>query len=53
MSFIDEQRKNIEEENNTAQSEFLDFLDHLHPQVSDIAVNAPLSGELDFYILKE
>lgn len=53
MSFIEEQRKNIIAENNTAQADFLDVLDHLHPQVSDIIVREPLSGDLDFTVLKE
>jgi len=52
MSFIEEQRKNAQE-NNTAQSDFLDFLDHLNPQVSDISIREPLSGDLDFSVLKE
>jgi len=52
MSFIEEQRKNTQE-NNTAQSDFLDFLDHLNPQVSDINIREPLSGDLDFLVLKE
>jgi hypothetical protein len=52
MSFIEEQRKNAQE-NNTAQSEFLDFLDHLNPQVNDISIREPLSGDLDFSVLKE
>ena len=53
MSFIDEQRKNIIEENNSAQADFLDFLDHLNPLISDISVREPLSGDLDFTVLKE
>ena len=52
MSFIEEQRKNAQE-NNTAQSDFLDFLDHLNPQVNDISIREPLSGDLDFSVLKE
>jgi len=52
MSFIEEQRINTQE-NNTAQSDFLDFLDHLNPQVSDISIREPLSGDLDFSVLKE
>ena len=52
MSFIEEQRKNAQE-NNTAQADFLDFLDHLNPQVSDISIREPLSGDLDFSVLKE
>jgi hypothetical protein len=53
MSFIEEQRKNIIAENNTAQSDFLDVLDHLNPQISDIIVREPLSGDVDFTVLKE
>lgn len=53
MSFIEEQRKNIIAENNTAQSDFLDLLDHLNPQISDIIVREHLSGDLDFTVLKE
>jgi hypothetical protein len=52
MSFIEEQRQNAQE-NNTAQADFLDFLDHLNPQVSDISIREPLSGDLDFSVLKE
>ena len=52
MSFIEEQRNNTLE-NNTAQSELLDFLEHLNPQVSDIIIREPLSGDLDFSVLKE
>jgi hypothetical protein len=52
MSFIEEQRQNAQE-NNTAQSDFLDFLDHLNPQVSDIIIREPLTGDLDFSVLKE
>lgn len=53
MNFIEERNKNTIQENNTAQSDFLDFLDHLNPQVSDIIVREPLSGDLDFSVLKE
>lgn len=52
MSFIEEQRQTAQE-NNTAQADFLDFLDHLNPQVSDIIIREPLSGDLDFSVLKE
>lgn len=52
MSFIEEQRKNAQE-NNSAQSDFLDFLDNLDPQVSDINIREPLSGDLDLLVLKE
>lgn len=53
MSFIEEQRKNTIEENNTAQSEFLDILDNLNPQLYDISVREPLYGDLDLSVLKE
>ena len=53
MSFIEEQRNNTIEENNTAQSEFLDVLDNLNPQQYDISVREPLYGDLDFSVLKE
>lgn len=53
MSFIEEQRQNTMEENNTAQSEFLDVLDNLNPQMYDISVREPLHGDLDFSVLKE
>jgi Leucine-rich repeat (LRR) protein len=53
MSFIEEQRKNTIEENNTAQSEFLDILDNLNPQLYDISVREPLYGDLDFSVLKD
>lgn len=52
-SFIQERRQNIIEENNTAQEYFLDFLENLHPALSEIAFKEPLSGDLDFSILKE
>lgn len=53
MSFIEEERKSVIEENNTAQSDFLDFLDHLNPQISDIIIQESLSGDLNFEVLKE
>lgn len=53
MSFIEEQRKYTIEENNTAQSDFLDFLDNLNPQFYDISVREPLNGDLDFSVLKD
>ena len=53
MNFIEEQKKTIIEENNTAQNDLLDFLEHLNPQVSEILLREPLSGDVDFTILKE
>ena len=51
MSFIEEQRKQILEENNTAQTDFLDFLENLSPTVSTIDVSIPLSGDIDCEVL--
>ena len=51
MSFIEEQRKQILEENNTAQTDFLDFLENLSPTVSTIDVSVPLSGDIDCEVL--
>jgi len=53
MSFLDEQRRQILEENNTAQSEFLDILEHLAPTETVIDVRAPLSGDLDCSVLEK
>ena len=53
MSFVEQQRQIIITENNTAQADFLDFLEHLNPTVVDIVVREPLSGDLDFAVLKE
>jgi len=53
MSFIDQQRKTIIEENNTAQEDFLNILEHLNPAASEITVREPLSGDLDLDILKK
>ena len=53
MSFIEEQRKQILEENNTAQAEFLDILEHLSPTATTIDVRTPLSGDIDCDILEK
>ena len=53
MSFIEEQRRQILEENNTAQTEFLDILEHLAPTETVIDVRVPLSGDLDLSILEK
>jgi transcription elongation factor Elf1 len=51
--FIQERRQNIIEENNTAQEYLLDFLENLHPSLTEIVFKEPLSGDIDFSILKE
>jgi hypothetical protein len=52
-SFIQERRQNTIEENNTAQESLLDFLENLHPSLTEIVFKEPLNGDLDFAILKE
>ena len=53
MSFIEEQRKTVMEDANTAQEDFLNFLEHLNPSEKHIVVREPLSGELDLDILQK
>ena len=52
MNFIEENRK-IAIEENTAQPDFLTFLENLDPQLSDIIVRDGLSGDLDLNVLRE
>uniref|UniRef100_A0A6C0DXF9 Leucine-rich repeat domain-containing protein n=1 Tax=viral metagenome TaxID=1070528 RepID=A0A6C0DXF9_9ZZZZ len=53
MSFIEEQRKTVIEDNNTAQEDFFNLLEHLNPADINIIVREPLSGDLDFEILQK
>ena len=53
MSFLEEQRKQILEENNTAQADFLDVLEHLPPTATTIDVRIPLSGDVDCDVLEK
>jgi len=53
MSFLEEQRRQILEENNTAQAEFLDILEHLAPTETVIDIRTPLSGDLDLSVLEK
>jgi len=53
MSFVEEQRNQILENGNTAQSDFLDILEHLSPTESTIDVRVPLSGSLDLSVLSK
>lgn len=53
MSFVEEQRKQIIAENNTAQDEFLTILEQLHPEATEIYVSEPLSGDIDCDILQK
>lgn len=52
-SFIEERRQNILEEKNTAQEEILNYLENLHPAITNLVFKEPLSGSIDFSILKE
>jgi Leucine-rich repeat (LRR) protein len=52
-SFIEERRQNILEEKNTAQQDVLDFLENLHPAVTELVFKEPLNGSIDFTILRE
>ena len=52
MNFIEENRQ-IAIEENTAQPDFLTFLENLDPQLSDIIVRDGLSGDLDLNVLRE
>ena len=52
-SFIEERRQNILEEKNTGQQEVLDILENLHPAITELVFKEPLSGDIDFTILKE
>ena len=52
MSFIQEQRESALEE-NTAQRDLLDYLENLLPTITEIDIKIPLTGDLDFNILKE
>ena len=52
-SFIEERRQNILEEKNTAQQDVLDILENLHPAITELVFKEPLSGDIDFAILKE
>jgi hypothetical protein len=53
-TFLEERREfSIQPENNTAQQQLLDFLENLHPSLTEIVVKEPMTGDLDFQILKE
>ena len=52
-SFIEERRQNILEEKNSAQQDVLDYLENLHPAITELVFKEPLSGDIDFAILKE
>ena len=51
--FAEEQRRVVIEEENTGMQRFLDFLETLSPEVTEIVLREPLSGDIDLSILKE
>lgn len=51
--FAEEQRRAVIEEENTGMQQFLDFLETLSPEVTEIVLREPLSGDIDLSILKE
>ena len=53
QGFAQEQRRAVIEDDNTGQSAFLDFLETLSPEVTEIVLREPLSGDIDLSILKE
>ena len=53
-SFLEESRQvAIQPENNTAQQQLLDFLETLHPSITELVFKETLTGDLDFQILRE
>ena len=53
-TFLEEKREVAQDPtNNTAQEQLLDFLETLHPAITELIFPEPLTGELDFHILKE
>jgi hypothetical protein len=53
QGFAEEQRRAVIEEENNAMQQFLDFLETLSPEVTEIVLREPLSGDIDLSILKE
>jgi len=51
--FAEEQRRDVIETENTAQERFLDFLETLSPEATEIVCREPFSGDIDLGILKE
>jgi hypothetical protein len=49
---IEEQRQSILQENNTAQQTLEFLLDRVGPNTRDVIISEPLSGDLNFSILK-
>ena len=53
-TFLEEKREVAQDPtNNTAQEQLLDFLETLHPAITELIFTEPLTGDLNFHILKE
>jgi hypothetical protein len=53
-TFLEEKREAAQDPtNNTAQEQLLDFLETLHPAITELIFPEPLTGDIDFHILKE
>ena len=52
MNIIREQRENIINTNNTAQSNLIGILEKLDKRSREIIINDSLHGNLDFYVLE-
>jgi hypothetical protein len=53
MNIIQEQREEIIHDNNTAQGELSEYLSKLRKTIDTVDIREPLSGDLDFAILRE
>jgi hypothetical protein len=53
MNVIDERRRQVLEEDNTAQSEFFSFLEHLDPRETTIEPNIAFDGDIDLDVLEK
>jgi hypothetical protein len=53
VSFIDEQRKRVLEEDNSGQADFLNLLEHLDPRSTVIEDTRGLHGEIDCSVLEK
>lgn len=53
-SFLEEKRQvALDITNNTAQEQLLDFLETLHPAITELIFTESLTGDIDFHILTE
>jgi len=53
-SFLEEKRQvALDPTNNTAQEQLLGILEGLHPAITELIFPEPMTGDIDFHILKE